>query len=356
MDNSCLRAMTDTPAASAGVKFDRLKLFNNTSVDLGGLVAQARALGHPWSEQLLSGSFVAEDLVGRRDGSYVVVCYDLPKDRLAHYIQERSLPSEALTEWAAETKALLSIYGASYGSMALVSRDVLLYRYDEVAEALSARSGMFVPSACAQLAFVEGAGEAPTADGLQRQLIARQLALHPQAAKLAQFLEASSILALDSESALGDIDELYSQLSKCVSAERECMRRERDGLSEDNSRLRRTLEELAKEGQLLGAENELVVKQLHRAQEQLEVALLVQRKREKEVLELTRSIKEKNSKLQKLSATCRGARKDRNELAAELKRAQAELALLYSSRSWWVTSPLRRGMAFFRRNAKGRSE
>lgn len=305
---------------------NQLALVNLSSRPCEAWLNAVRAAGQPWHPEIVDNLAKAKLLLNERSGMHALICYDMPDQQVASCIADGRLPSQALANWRNATEVLLDFYRNNYQHITLVARDALEVHAKALFTQLSDRTGIALGRVAIEA--VEEKQVGTTADHQQRatlQLLAQQALQLSSARCVLQELEASSLPLIEPADPLDVIDMAYEALKSTIHDVRE------PG-------------ETQKEHETLQEENELLIAQLQRTQEELERYLQgnkskgnTERVNELKIDKLQQDIKQKNEKLHSFS-------QKNKQLAAKLHAARQELKALRGSKSWKVTAPLRKTM------------
>ncbi|MGJ7461884.1 hypothetical protein ACR80S_12355 [Halomonas sp. MA07-2] len=302
---------------------NQLVLVNLSSRPCEAWLNAVRAAGQPWHPEIVDNLAKAKLLLNERSGIHALICYDMPDRQVASCIAEGRLPSQALANWRNATEVLLDLYRNSYQRITLVARDALEGDAKVLFSQLAARTGISLGRVPTETA--EEVGTSAPQQRAALQLLAQQALQLSSARCVLQELEASSLPLIEPADPLDVIDMAYETLKSTILDARE------PG-------------ETQKEHETLQEENELLIAQLQRIQEELELYLQgnkgkgnTERVNELKLDKLQQIIKQKNEKLHSFS-------QKNKQLAAKLHAARKELKALRDSKSWKVTAPLRKTM------------
>ena len=301
---------------------EQLVMVNLSNQPVESWLQAMRDAGQPWHQQELKSLIEAKAMLQAEPGAHVLICHDAPEVQIEHEIGLGRAPSQALANWQNVVEPLLALYHEHYQRITLVESEALFTQTKALSEQLSKRSG---------LALGRVKVEAPAitldkhAEWLQasRRLLALQALSHSSARKLVQELSVSSLPLLESAGLLEQLDSLFD-LHRTVL---EARPKDRVDISAQQA-LQAKLDDLQQE-------NDLIIEQLHKTQEELEQFLLGNNGNSAKVAKLERDIKRKNEKLHAFSQKSK-------RLAAQLKEARQQLKALRQSKSWKVTAPMRK--------------
>jgi hypothetical protein len=307
-------------------KSDLLMLVNLSDKSCMDWLDAVRSAGQPWHGEVVADLEKAKVLLEEHARTHALICYDTPEREIAHDIAKGRMPSQALANWLHATNSLLEFYREHYQCLTLVCRAELEPKSKALLDKLSERSGIAL-------------GRIPLQEQNQELEIDSQtfvlqwlLSLHalqdPRAQCLIQELEASSLPLSGPACLLDMLDDAYVILQRGWVSQGQ-----QHTLESEVQKLQSNLKQVQKE-------NDLVIEQLHKTQEQLEPYLVDGKS---DVKKLLQDIKRKNEKLHTFS------RKNK-QLAAKLQAARQELNDLRNSKSWKVTAPLRKTVGMFRGN------
>lgn len=279
---------------------DQLVLVNLSVHSCEAWLDAVRKAGQPWYGEVVDNLANAERLLTIYPKAHFLVCYDPPEQQVASYLNQHNLPSLALSSWICTTEALLRTYHDNVNRMTLVQREVLESNAGELFSQLAARSGIDLFSVSVQ------PKQKPATVDTQGQTLLHLLALqalqHSPGRLLVRELESRTLLLLESKPLLDWVDNAYYILNA--------------GFTGD-----------------IQQENNFLVAQLHKAQEELEQYWLGNKGRD-EIEKLERDIKNKNDKLYNFS-------QKNKELLKKLRSSRQEVKEMRASKSWKVTAPLR---------------
>ncbi|SEG45342.1 hypothetical protein [Billgrantia desiderata] len=302
------------------VKAERLILVNLSGTECHAWLTAMRDAGQPWHEELVDNLAKAKALLQAQPKAHALICYDTPERQIANCIGKDRAPSQALANWMNQVESLLELYREHYQRITLAGQEALNGKPKALFEHLAVRSGIALGRVTPEKP--EATAE-PDPSTQQQSAVNRLLALqalqHPPAQRLAEELEASSLPLLDSAELFDLLDSTHDILKQVPQGKAEAE-------GEDYQELKAKLEDVQQE-------NDLVIEQLHKTQEELEQYLLGN-KRGHRVEKLERDIQSKNEKLHNFS-------QKNKQLIAKLKSARQELKDLRGSKSWKVTAPLR---------------
>jgi len=304
------------------VKAERLILVNLSGTECHAWLAAMRDAGQPWHEELVDDLAMAKALLQAQPKAHALICYDTPERQIANCIGKDRAPSQALANWMNQIEALLELYREHYQRITLVGQQALHDKPKALFQHLSLRSGIALGRVTPEKSEVAAEFDQSTQhQSAMHRLLALQALQHPPAQRLAEELEASSLPLLDSAELFDLLDSTHDILKQLPQGEAVA---ESEG--EDYQELKAKLEDVQQE-------NDLVIEQLHKTQEELEQYILGN-KGGRRVEKLERDIQSKNEKLHNFS-------QKNKQLITKLKSARQELKDLRGSKSWKVTAPLR---------------
>lgn len=317
-------------------------------------------------ENMLEG---AEEICG-------LVCVASPASRVEALINSGSPPTQALASWQSESEALLAIYRTHYRRMTIADSACLVPNVDCLRQYLAERTDATLKTAESSENCDAYAMSSTDRDfNPLSRLLALQALTQPVAMQISSELEASSLPLSNNVSLMKSLDEIYTK-----SIDNSGSAKSVEMYSEENKRLRADLHNTQ-------VENEKVIAQLMRVQEELEKCLVARqdhddvvnelnrrikslkkaalnvsaetqlvhtkleqqlRSKEKSVKELQRASNQLRKELKVREEAVRHHKRARSRVSAELAQMTAELTLVYSSRSWRLTSPLRKAVSSFR--------
>lgn len=322
---------------------------------LGEWMKAMQEAGQPWSSPLVTELVQVKALLRSEPDCYVLVCFDSPEQSIANDIRLGRMPSQALANWQNWAEALLEVYRENYHRMTLVSYAGLFYDPQALCEQLTKRSGIAlgkVPVAAPEKMPAEPYEQ----QQLTTNLLIAQLVLTDSAAQLlSNELKISALPILPNEHLIDRLDKLFEEhqsiltsLSKFTVADYEknairvesFEKRKMVGLSEEKKSNKAIEEnEIIKECKAklddLQKENDMVIQQLHRTQEELEQYMLGNKGSSAQLKKLERNIEVKNEKLHAFS-------QKNKRLVVKLEKKTQELQSIRQSKSWRLTAPLRR--------------
>lgn len=317
-----------------------------------------------------------ESMLESAEAIYALVCVASPGSRVEALINSGSLPTQALASWQSESEALLAIYRQHYRQMTIADSDHLVPEVKRLRQHLAERAGATLKAteSSEHRDTYEVSSTGSDVNPLSR-LLALQALTQPAAMRIANELEASSLPLFNNFQLMKSLDAIYTKAMA-------------------NSGHAKTLEMYSEENRLLRAdlhkaqvENGTVINQLMRTQEELEKCLTARRdhddivnqlnrrvkslkkaalsanaeaqlvhakheqqlrSKEKTVNELQRANNRLRKELKLGEEAVRHHKRARSRASAELAKMAAELKLVYSSRSWRLTWPLRKAVSSFR--------
>ena len=322
---------------------------------LGEWVKAMQEAGQPWSSPLVTELTQVKALLRSEPDCYVLVCFDSPEQRIANDIGLGRMPSQALANWQNWAETLLEIYRENYHRMTLVSYAGLFHDPRALCEQLTKRSGIAlgkVPVAAPEKMPAEPYEQQQLTTHL---LIAQQALTKSAAQLLSNELEISALPILPNEHLINRLDQLFDEhqslltsLPKFTAADyekiamrAESLEKEKIAWLEERKKLNKAIEEnkISKEGKAklddLQKENDLIIQQLHKTQEELEQYILGNKGGSEQLAKLERSIKQKNEKLHAFS-------QKNKQLLVKLENARKEIKSIRQSKSWKLTAPLRK--------------
>ncbi|MGR4068051.1 hypothetical protein [Billgrantia sp. C5P2] len=263
-----------------------------------------REAGQPWYGEVIDDLVKAKAMLQKQPYAHFLICYDTPERQIANDIGNGRLPSQALASWQNQVKLLLDLYHQHYQRVTLVVHEALFNRQKALFDQLTARSGIALGRVSLNgNASVAGSELLEEQHVVLHRLMGLQALQYPPAKRLAQELEASSLPLLEPEDLFDFLDQTYSVVN--------------------NSETKINLDDLQQE-------NDLLIRQLHMVQEELEQYLQEKEKDDTEIIKLKNEIKRKKEEMLNLT------QKNNNMLA--------QLKAIRSSKSWKLTAPLRRTM------------
>ncbi|MCK0768103.1 hypothetical protein [Chromohalobacter canadensis] len=315
-------AGTVPEGTNINAKANQLILVNLSSMGGEDWLEAMRDAGQPWHEELIDDLSQVKALLQSQPRFHALICYDSSERQIANCLGKGRAPSQALANWTNQTDALLELYREHYQRITLVTQEDFEAEPKALCEQLSTRSGIALgrvdPAKPANTAETDPVHQSQRAMYL---LLARQALEHPPAKRLLQELEASSLPLDNSTDLLEWLDGTYDLLKQS------------SGSSTEYEELKNKLEDVQQE-------NDLVIEQLHKTQEELEQYLLGNKNGGQKVEKLERNIQQKNEKLHSFS--------QKNKwLRGQLETKKKELNSLRSSKSWALTAPLRKVMHIF---------
>lgn len=331
--------------AQRNLKADQLILVNLSGMECHSWLATMRDAGQPWHEELADNLTKAKVLLQTQPQAHALVCYDAPEREVAGCIAMGRLPSQALANWLNANEALLDLYRDNFHRITLVKREAFGAHANELFGQLAVRSGIALGRVTVKPTESEVSPDpAEEQQKAIHRLLALQVLQHPSAQSLAQELEASTLPLCEPESLLDLVDEAYDVLQEGLSKradisveEYEALLQAKEKLTAENAEFLKRAQEQQKlqdEQASLQAklkdvqeENDLVIEQLHKTQEELEQYLLSYKGSTKRIEKLERDMQQKSK-----------------QLTSQLEAAKQQLKELRSSKSWKLTAPMRKGM------------
>lgn len=318
-------------------------------------VKAMQGAGQPWTMPLISDLTQAKNLLQSEQKCYVLFCIDSPEQHIANEIGLGRTPSQALANWQNWAEALLELYRDYYHRITLVGYAGLYHDPQALCEQLTKRSGIALGRVP-----VEAPAKIPLEPYEQQQLtthllLAQQALMDSTAQRLANELEISSLPLLEKEALIDRLDSLFiahqallTSMPKFTAVDYEklvtrveSLEQEKKTWLQEKECLMQVVEEKckAKLGDLQ-QENDMVIQQLHKTQEELEQYILGNKGSGVKLEKLERSIKQKNEKLHAFS-------KKNKQLVEKLGQAKQEIKAIRQSKSWKLTAPLRRIIKLF---------
>lgn len=311
--------------------------------------------GQPWSSAIITELTQARVFLQRDPACYVVICFDSPDYRIANDIGLGRMPSQALANWKNWAESLLELYRDNYHRMTLVSYAGLYHETKTLCEQLTSRSGIALGKVP-----VQAPAQLPLEPYEQQQLtthllLAQQAMAEPSTQRLVSELEVSTLALLQGESSLDRLDRIFEQhqqllttMPKFTAADYEekatkveCLETEKKKWLQEKKLLQKAVEEGSLDGKSkekledLQHENDMIIRQLHNTQEELEQYILGKKGGGEKLKNLEQVVKQKNEKLHAFS-------QKNKQLTEKLKQTRQELASIRKSKSWKITAPLRK--------------
>lgn len=290
-------------------KADRLILVNLSSSECHAWLTAMRDAGQRWHEVVVDDLVTAKALLQAHPLAHVLICFDTPEDQIAKGISDDCVPSQALANWMNLVESLLELYREHYQRMTLVRQDALFNKQKALFEQLALRSGIALGRVTLDKPESAEPNQLHQQQSAMKRLLALQALHYSPAQRLVQELEASSLPLVDSVRLLDFLDVIYDTFKDAPGSNAEANHEEYQELEEK-------LEDLQQE-------NDLVIEQLHKTQEELEKYLLGKKQNTQKVEKLERDIQ---------------------QLRVQLASRNQELKSLRSSKSWTLTAPLRKSM------------
>lgn len=255
----------------------------------------------PWQPRVLTTLAEARVALGEWESSHLLVCYRSPFKQLEIALAKDTPPAQAVVDWKESTEALLNLYRRHWKRITLVEQEAVTRKERELLKHLEQRTGLTLAVPEHELqAKDRSEHNEPTASPMY-ELIALQLLNMRKSRPLFQELEASSL-------PLSERPDIMQLVESAINS----------GKSQAQLVIKEELQQ----------ENDLIIEQLHKTQEELEQYYLKLKKTESD-------IKIKNQKLHDFS--------QRNkQLKAQLDAAKTDLKRIRNSRSWKITAPLRK--------------
>lgn len=319
-------------------------------VNLGGQRPAAwldavRQVGQPWRDEIIESLSEIPALLEAEH--HVLICYAAPAHRLALAIESGQVPSQALADWQHEAESLLALYRRHHRHVTLATREALYRHPQRLCEYIAGRSGISLGGVVLNESSpgVDAESAVPHSR-MSHRLLALHALTHPPAKRLVQELEESSMPLDSSPGVLAVLDDLYETQRKLPAG---------------------SLGEVGEDVDDLRRETDMLIEHLHATQEELEKYLLVQRKSEKKIAALEQDIKNKKKKIRRSALELQAVKENSSQelklkndslrtllrskkrVMTQLDEAHRQLGVVYASRSWRVTAPLRLGMKMFAR-------
>lgn len=314
-------AGTVPEGAKKNVKANRLVLVNLSSLGCEDWLAAMRDAGQPWHEELIDDVSKAKALLQSQPTFHALICYDAAERQIANCLGEGRAPSQALANWTNRTDALLELYREHYQRITLVTEEAFEGKPKALCELLTARSGIALGRVAPAQPKTTEANPVQQPQSAMYRVLARQTLEHSPAKRLLQELEASSL-------PLGNSTELFEWLDGTYD-----ILKQSSGSSTENEELKKSLEDVQQE-------NDLVIEQLHKTQEELERYLIGNKNLGQKVDKLERAIQQKDEKFKSFTQKHKWLRE-------QLETKKKELKSMRSSKSWKLTAPLRKIMHIF---------
>lgn len=300
------------------VKADRLILVNLSGVECHTWLNAMRDAGQPWHGELVDNLAMAKALLKAQPKAYALICYSTPESQIANCMGNDRAPSQALANWMNQVESLMELYRDYYQRITLVAQEAFNTSPKALFEHLAVRSGIALGRVTPEKPEAAADPDQTKQQHLAvNRLLAFQALQHPPARRLAEELKASSLPLLDSVELFDFLDNTHYIIKQVPQGVAK---------AEDNQELKAKLKDVQEE-------NDLVIEQLHKTQEELEQYLLGNKGGHR-VEKLERDIQSKNEKLHNFS-------QKNKQLIAKLQSVRQELKHIRESKSWKLTAPLR---------------
>ncbi|WP_347331334.1 hypothetical protein [Marinimicrobium locisalis] len=271
----------------------------------------------------------AHDLTNSDPTGPWLLLHTRPEYAVAHAIDEGHTPESALQQWQTEADQLLKFFRAHRARTAMVDARAAAAHPAELVEWLAQNHSAFFELAQHYVGTVESpARPSELSLLLATQLVAQTPALTP----LLTHLEAASIPLGDQHYHAPSLD-IYSaneQLNSAISAPRSKQETLRRQLEEHQKRLTELQTARAHTEEALKSENDLLIAQLHKVQEELEAYYHKHRDGSKTNEELNAIITEREAEVARLrnelTKAKQGTQADSESLEAEVSRLREALS------------------------------
>ena len=274
------------------------------------------AAGHPDPENAEAPHHEFESQLGTNETSSALLLWTRPETVLEQAMMRNEDPAQALAEWTASARSLLHGYRRNRRKSLLVDVEHAATAPDEFLRACADHLALRVP---AEVPPLEDAARDETASDPIVRLIATQWATStPEVEELLMELQASTQpLREPCESAID-----------CAAAWQEYRTAQEE--RQDEIRL-----------QELQEENDILLKQLHKVQEELESYYLELQDEKSKRSKAEDTVEKRDQKIREQAAAIKEKDKSYQNLLAQKQRLFRQLQDMRTSRSWRVTAPMR---------------